>query len=496
MGQNSRIIDSVIMIRHQVFEDTLQKPAFFYKGANKFHKLTRKKVIENQLLFKKGDSLDLELLYETEVRLRKYDFLREVKTSVDTISNEISATVETKDSWSLVPTFDIESSKGYDSYSIGLVEYNFLGLGKTIAGGYTWESDVGYTIGVGYEDPQLFNSRWKAELYTEFGPNSNLFSSSVYRPLYSSDVKWSYGLDIDLGEEVERLFHNGEEVSRMLKDFTKFNVFTSRRFGDRYDFWKVSLKYKYSDKDYSEIDNLSTIPIPEDELINALQLGLKRKKIHFSKDIRLKQFVVTEDLFLGTTYSGFLTKTAFPFDFGIDRFEYGLSFEWVLMPFKRSYLGINLDYYSKGDVDEIYSFFIDFYSRITDNQTLAFYTQISFSDNLQPYKQFLLGGDDGLRGYPARYVTGDYLLASTIEDRIFTGIQMFGIELGGVVFADAGYVWKKDQNASINDILISVGCGLRFGFYAYPGAEVFRIDYAIPLNGLPPQFSIGFGQSF
>jgi len=52
-----------------------------------------------------------------------------------------------------------------------------------------------------------------------------------------------------------------------------------------------------------------------------------------------------------------------------------------------------------------------------------------------------------------------------------------GVELGGVVFMDAGYVWKKDQNPEIDDVLMSVGVGLRFGFFAYPGAEVFRIDY-------------------
>ena len=453
MGQNSGNIDSIVIIRHQVFEDTLQKSQFFYKGANKYHKLTREKVIRNRLLFKKGDSLDLELLYETEVRLRKFDFLSEAKTSVDTLNNKIIITVETKDNWSLIPTWDFESSEGFDSYGIGLVEYNFLGLGKTLSTGYIWESDIGGTIGLGYEDPQLYGSQWKMNVYGEYGPHSNLFTSDIYRPFYSSDIRWSYGLDVEIGQSIDRLFDGGIEISRMLTDFNSTSTYVSRRFGERYKKWRVSLSYEHSEDKYTPIEDATNIPLPEDELINAVTIGLKKKNIHFTNDIRLDKFVVTEDRLLGTEISGYLTKTAFPINYGVDRFEYGLSLGGQWQPFNRSYLGLSINFDSKETIDEIYSAYVDFYSRITNSQTLAFYTQITFSDNLRAYRQFLLGGDNGLRGYPARYIGGDYLLASTLEDRIFTGIQFIGVELGGVVFVDAGYVWKKDQDVSFDDIL-------------------------------------------
>lgn len=489
-------IDSIQIIRHQVFEDTLQKPSFFYKGANAFHKLTRQKVIQNRLLFKKGDSLDLQLLYETEIRLRKFDFLSAAKTTADTIDGKIIVTVETKDNWSLIPIWTYESSNGYETYGIGLAEYNFLGLGKTLAMGYVWESDVGGTVGASYKDPQLFGSQWKADLSGNYGPNSHLFSSSAYRPFYSSDIPWSYGLDVELEESVDRTFDAGSETSRMYRNSSSTSAYLARRVGERYKNWRFAVYFEYSDDKYSDIDEATTLPLPEDELINSLSIAVKKKNLHFAKDIRLDKFVVKEDLFLGTEISGYFGKTAFPINVGVDRFEYGATFKGKFEVLSQSYIGFSLDYDTKETVDEIYSADIDFYSRITPNQTLAFYVQTTYSDNLRPYKQFLLGGDNGLRGYPARFVSGDYLFATTIEDRIFTGLQLMGVELGGVVFSDAGYVWKKDQSASANDILVSVGIGLRLGFYAYPGAEVFRIDYGIPLNGMPPQFSIGFGQNF
>ena len=58
----------------------------------------------------------------------------------------------------------------------------------------------------------------------------------------------------------------------------------------------------------------------------------------------------------------------------------------------------------------------------------------------------MLGGDNGLRGYPARYAGGYKLFAATLEDRIFTGFQFMGIEYGGVVFINIGLLDQIKYN--------------------------------------------------
>jgi hypothetical protein len=64
--------------------------------------------------------------------------------------------------------------------------------------------------------------------------------------------------------------------------------------------------------------------------------------------------------------------------------------------------------------------------------------------NLDLDDQLLLGGDNGLRGYPLRYQDGTFRLLMTVEERYFSDVYLFKtLRLGGAVFADTGRVWGQ-----------------------------------------------------
>jgi len=101
--------------------------------------------------------------------------------------------------------------------------------------------------------------------------------------------------------------------------------------------------------------------------------------------------------------------------------------------------------------------------------------------------QLLLGGDNGLRGYPLRYQDGTGRALFSIEERYFTDWYPFRLfRVGAAVFADAGRTWGDAPLAQPNlGLLEDAGFGLRFGNARSGFGNVFHVDVAFPLNMRP-----------
>jgi hemolysin activation/secretion protein len=99
--------------------------------------------------------------------------------------------------------------------------------------------------------------------------------------------------------------------------------------------------------------------------------------------------------------------------------------------------------------------------------------------------QILLGGDNGLRGYPLRYQDGTTRALWTVEQRYFTDWYPFRLfRVGGAVFFDAGRTWGNAPLASPNlGLLKDVGFGARFGNARTGFGNIVHVDLAFPLDG-------------
>ena len=75
--------------------------------------MTKEVVIKREILFSAGETLDIEMIAETERRLRRFDFLGNAFIEIDTISeHQVELIVHTEDQWSLIPSIIIESGGG------------------------------------------------------------------------------------------------------------------------------------------------------------------------------------------------------------------------------------------------------------------------------------------------------------------------------------------------------------------------------------------------
>ena len=99
--------------------------------------------------------------------------------------------------------------------------------------------------------------------------------------------------------------------------------------------------------------------------------------------------------------------------------------------------------------------------------------------------QILLGGDNGLRGYPLRYQGGEGRALLTVEQRYFTNWYPFRLfRVGGAAFFDIGRTWGESPvSTPSRGLLKDVGIGLRFGNSRSGLGNIIHVDLAFPLDG-------------
>ncbi|MGH8286837.1 MAG: BamA/TamA family outer membrane protein [Steroidobacteraceae bacterium] len=106
-----------------------------------------------------------------------------------------------------------------------------------------------------------------------------------------------------------------------------------------------------------------------------------------------------------------------------------------------------------------------------------------WTQNLDPDQQVLLGGDNGLRGFPLRFQSGNASALATVEQRLFTSWEPFRlVRVGGAVFFDAGRTWGGPPGPDSGRWLKDVGVGLRLGNSRSSRGNVIHIDLAMPLD--------------
>jgi hemolysin activation/secretion protein len=126
-----------------------------------------------------------------------------------------------------------------------------------------------------------------------------------------------------------------------------------------------------------------------------------------------------------------------------------------------------------------------YYWRVSNSQLFFASLSGTLTKNLDPDQQILLGGDNGLRGYPLRYQDGSARALLTLEQRIYTKYYLFRLfHVGGAVFFDMGRTWGRGTVAGPSEgLLKDVGVGLRFGSSRSAFGNVIHVDLAFPLDG-------------
>jgi len=476
--------------------------------ANRLHISTRDGTIEDQLLFKSGDVYRANLLQESARILRDTRYLRDAQVRpVAFHDGVVDIEVTTQDVWTFNPGFSFGRKGGKNTGGIELEELNFLGTGAQVGIGFVSGVDRD-SKSIYYRDRQLGSSWW--DLSTIYSDNSDgrLASFSLAHPFYALDTRWAAGMELLDDERTDSRYDLGEVIDQY-QAHSKFTSIYWGRSEGLVSGWtrRYSVGFTFDENAFAPATGAATTRLlPDDRRLAYPWVAAEWVQDDFHTVRNRDQIEKTEDYSLGwraRAQLGFASavtgsdREAFVIHGAISK---GTSLgERQSMLFDADAVGRVEDGVLRGATLGVGA---RYYFRQSERRLLYMDLSTQAGEKLDADQQILLGGDNGLRGYPLRYQSGEGRWLFTAEQRFFTNwypFQLFNV--GAAVFYDMGATWGRDPLGSPSQgLLRDVGVGLRLGNSRSALGNVLHIDVAFPLDGDPSirgvQFLVETRKSF
>jgi outer membrane protein assembly factor BamA len=485
------LIGEVRVDPQDVFDEADPRENYgLYRLLNVLHIQTRQGVIRRQLLFARGDRVSQRVIEETERLLRANSYLYDVTIRPVAFRNGIvDIEVRTRDTWSLQPGASYSRGGGSDTGVVSLEEKNFLGTGVSV--GVAGSSSVDRS-GSEFEiqHNQVFGD-WTAFRYkiADYSDGS-AESISLARPFYALDTRWALGASAATFDRIDSIYTNGAAIGQFRHEQSASQFFGGWSKGlvdgwvQRYsvgvayqdDVYRVDpayqapaqlpadqtlvypfVRYELIEDNYVKVFNREKIGRPEYFILGwnaSVQIGRSSTGLGATRDVWL--------------YSGAVSKGT-RFDHGGDLLaNLWFSGQNADGRGERQFLGAAARYY------------------LPHGSRNVFYVSGTADAVRNPYvsDQLLLGGDNGLRGYPLRYQSGNQRALFSLEERVYTDWYPFRLfRVGGAVFYDIGRAWGGDYENPVNSgWLQDVGFGLRLSIDRSASGNVLHLDVAFPIN--------------
>src|SRR5580700_7285178 len=477
--------------------------------ANRLHIRTKRSTIRAQLLFASGDKYRARKLAETERALRLLTYIYDARVvPVRYADGKVDVKVITKDVWTLSPGVSFGRTGGTNQTKLNLQDTNFLGWGKTLQ--ISRGSNVDRTSDtIQWMDPNVFGSRWTSSLAYSDSSDGSERSLQIIRPFWSLDAPWSTRITALSFDRTISRYNLGEIVDQFNDNETSYELSGGISDG-LIDGWTKRLTFgvRYDRNIFLPTPgtSLPAQQLPPDRTLSYPFVGFDILQDKYKKVGDENEIGRTEDLYFGTEITG---------EVGYSNEAFGADRNAIMLVAK-ALRGIELS--------ELQQLFLtsDFTSRVEEgrarnliadaaakyywrwHQDWLLYAALSGTTTykLDPDMQLLLGGDNGLRGYPLRFESGTSRTLFTVEQRFFTDWYPFRlVRVGGAVFGDVGRTWGTGVIGNSDPgLLKDVGFGLRLGNTRSGLGNVLHIDLAFPLKQFPgisrTQFLVQTMQSF
>ncbi len=459
-------------------------------SLNALHPVTYENAIESQLLFVSGETYDQGLIEETERSLRNSSYLYNARIiPVRVCGNSVDLAVVTRDLWTLLPTIGLSRSGGSNRTTLGLSDRNFFGTGKKVSFNRDSEDNV-VEYSVDYFDPNLIGSRWQAGFQLADSSNGERQSAQIAYPFYKVGAPWSFRASGFHEIREDKLYYRDESINEF------------RHFEERYDLAYGLSTFYDGDREerlyvgvtadtnqFGENED-TTGAIPEDRKHRYPWIAYEWRDNNYLKAFNISQIQQVEDIALGWKHYVMLgwsdqalgaTSDQLVFEFE-SRYRHGNEYRIGSLGLQQS---------GFWDVDDNTSenyrvTLMGDYTQLNQERDQAWFTALSLSyvHNLTLDNQLLLGGSNGLRGYPSDYQVGSQSFLYTAERRFFSDwYPLKTFHVAGVIFFDAGRAWFPGKDNGINGkVLKDVGFGVRVTSSRIRVTRVLHMDLAFPLD--------------
>jgi len=485
------LIGDVRIINGNIFDlENPKEDNFLFRLANKLHIRTRTEVIERDLLFRSGDRVSVQKIQESERLLRSNRFLYSVDIRVASYFEGVAdIEVETRDTWTIEPGIHFSRAGGVNSTGLTLKEGNLLGTGTSIA--FAESSDVdrkGHEFS--FAQDHLLGGWTGIDLTLAHYDDGNRESFSFGQPFYSLDSRWSAGTTALHDDRIDSIYRAGviAEQYRHRLETGEVHAGWSKGLIDGFT-RRYSVGLSYQDDRYNAEPTLPPPAIvPDDQRIIGPYLRYDVVQDNFEKVANRNKIARPEFFSLGFTSSVQVGRALTFLGSTQELWTYTASVSDGIHSERGNdllgTLSVSGQYGDGHGQRELFSGSVQYY--VPHARRALFYVTASADVVRNPLVSdlLLLGGDNGLRGYPLRYQSGEQRALFTVEERVYMDwfpLRLFRV--GGAVFYDIGRAWGGPFDNTVNPGWLSdAGFGLRILNDRASFGNVLHADIAFPLN--------------
>jgi hypothetical protein len=469
---------------------------WFHRGANRLHYPTRENTVREQLLFATGQPLSQRHAQETERLLRGRDYLNDawiVPARYDAEANVVDLSVTVRDVWTLNPGVSFSRAGGENSSGFEIEEKNLLGRGIETSLGRSRDVDRTSTIFEWY-DPNVLGSWWQLDLDYLDSSDGEVVAAAVQRPFYALDTRVAYGVSGYDGTSLVSRYDRGVIVDQFAQDARRVQVYAGRSAGLR-DGWarRWYAGWRHQETRFVRRPELALQPsaLPDDRKLSYPWVGWQLVEDRYVEETNVDLIGRTEDVYLGRTVYAELgwSDRAFGADRDALLASAAAAAGWALATHTQVFADANVSgrIESGAARNVVASASGRWFRRLSDHQSLYARLTGTTTHELDAERQLLLGGEEGLRGYPLRFQGGTSSALVTLEHRVYTDWYPFRlVRFGTAVFFDAGRTWGRSYTGSEPfGLLKDVGFGLRFGNVRTGLGNVLHVDFSYALDAKP-----------
>ena len=514
-------VDSIIIQVHNAFDGSRVNWDFeesLFKLGNRLHINTRDKTIIKHLLFSQGDQVTREILIESEMNLRRKNFLADAIIEVEEKSEQdIVIHVTVFDQWSTTPGTGLKRVGNQVTYWAGLSENNLLGTGQSISISLHKElrtkGTTFYYLNPGTRTGDLYFSTYYSKNDDGFS-----FGSSLSKPILSKTQKhsffatyresnssmWYYYDGNSIDAENSTAFVSGEtnllaKFEDVSKRTTTLGLTQSHGYQTKLNVSLFTRLHEQSNQGNTVSNDtalMDELTIRErDDVLAGISVSLNQKT--YTRTRNLNKLKWTEDFdkiknvsfTLGRNFQGL----------GANNNDYMLGFQanYTDVFRTRHFLSArtNLNYFLSQEgkkQDGQFEANIRYKTKLRSNVNGSVFTY--WKNNIGRLKtdQLLLGESNGLNGYPNFYFANQNLVLLNTELILIPDLEFLTVIPAVAVFTSTGNTFSDPEKFELNNLHSAVGIGLRLGLSRSAEKSVSHINLAWPLDPLMkgPIFSI------
>ncbi|MCY1718746.1 hypothetical protein OU798_00225 [Prolixibacteraceae bacterium Z1-6] len=442
------------------------------QAANIIHTKSNLKTIEKQLLFKVGDILDGELMYENERIIRRLSYIRDVKIAYEQDSvyaGFVNITVFTKDRFSFGVSGGVS---GTSSGDFEVYNRNIFGVGHEIS--MKFVGHVSRQPYLGIETYYKIKNIGGRFLDVNLG-YLNTFRNEGYvfqveKPFFTPNVKWGYGLFSSRMFRTDRISNNDPV---RLQD--PLNVSFNSAWGGR----SINVTPRHQNATHLVLSaGMNTWKYFEDPVVpeenqhffanhTLYMVGLTFSQRRYIQDQLIYSYGITEDIPEGLKNE---------FIYGYDANEYGdrqyLSFftsNGNLLLSRKGYIyisaGIGGYLHNKRFEEGQIQGNLDFISKLgtIGRKQVRTFIDASYTLGIRRYEieNLNLGSRDFIRGFNSYLAVGKQRLSFKLEQVIFLPHQFYKFNMAIFGFADLGVIGSNNELIFRQDYYSGFGAGIR-----------------------------------